>query len=77
MITLSVIGIGLYFNNNGDPVLGNKLVGFSTAFLFLIVMPAFIVVRYRKKDLSEFNFNSKSEEEETEEDDWEDKSRWN
>ncbi|PRP67951.1 hypothetical protein [Nonlabens agnitus] len=79
LCTLGVIGLGFYFVNNGDPVLGNKLVGFSTLFMFLILMPAFIVVRYKNKDLSKFNFNNKSKEEQEEEqdEDWDDKSRWN
>lgn len=80
MITIGVIGAGFYVINSGDPVLGNKMVGFSTLFLFLILMPAFIVVRYRKKDLSRFSFNAKSEadkKKEDEDDNWDDKSRWN
>lgn len=79
LITLTVIGAGFYVMKS-DAVLGNKMVGFSTLFLFLILMPAFIVVRYRNKDLSKFNFNLKSKEEQAEEDedeDWDDKSRWN
>ena len=79
LATLGVIGLGFYFVNTGNPVFGNKLVGFSTLFMFLILMPAFIVVRYKNKDLSKFTFNTKSKEEREEEerDDWEDKSRWN
>ncbi len=79
LISLTVIGTGLYLNNNGDPVLGNKLVGFSTLFIFFILMPAFIVVRYRNKDLSKFSFTTKSKEEQDQEDldDWDDKSRLN
>ena len=72
-----MIGAGFYVIDTGDVLLGNKMIGFATAFMFLILMPAFIVVRYRKKDLSKFSFNTKSEEEKAEEDDWDDKSRWN
>ncbi len=78
LITLAVIGLGFYVIDSGDSVLGNKLIGFSTLFIFLILMPAFIVVRYKNKDLSKFSFNTKSKEQEEEEkDDWDDKSRWN
>ena len=78
LITLAIIGLGFYVMDS-DAVLGNKMVGFATLFMFLILMPAFIVVRYRKKDLSKFNFGSKSAEEKKEEDEenWDDKSRWN
>ncbi len=78
LATLAVIGTGFYVINKGDTLGGNKIIGFATAFLFLILMPAFIIVRYRKKDLSKFNFHNKSEQEKAEEEeDWDDKSRWN
>ncbi len=79
LVTLVIIGTGFYIINEGDPVLGNKLVGFSTLFIFFILMPAFIVVRYKNKDLSKFSFTTKTKEEhdEEDEDDWDDKSRLN
>ncbi|WP_194851367.1 hypothetical protein [Nonlabens antarcticus] len=77
LITLAVIGAGFYVIDTGDVLLGNKMIGFATAFMFLILMPTFIVVRYRKKDMSKFTFNTKSKEELAEEDDWDDKSKWN
>lgn|GEM_PF-1171170 len=78
LATLTMIGAGFYVINTGDVLRGNKMIGFSTAFMFLILMPAFIVVRYRKKDLSKFSFHNKIEEEKAEDDeDWDDKSRWN
>ncbi|AZQ42951.1 hypothetical protein [Nonlabens ponticola] len=73
---LAVIAGGFYFINQGDALLGNKLIGFSTAFIFLILMPAFIVVRYRNKDLSKFNLNPPSKDED-EDDDWDDVSKLN
>jgi hypothetical protein len=74
---LAVIGAGFYVIHSGNALQGNKLIGFSTAFIFLILMPVFIVVRYKNKDLSKFNLNPKSEEEMAEEDDWDDKSKLN
>jgi hypothetical protein len=73
----AVIGAGFYVINSGDPLQGNKMIGFSTAFIFLVLMPVFIVVRYKNKDLSKFNLHPKSEEEMAEEDDWDDKSKLN
>ena len=80
LIALTVIGIGLYIVSEGeDLILGHKLVGFATVFIFFVLMPAFIFVRYRRKDLSKFSFNTKTKEqkEEEEDDDWDDKSRCN
>jgi hypothetical protein len=78
LAAIATIAIGFYIIDSGNPVLGHKVIGFTTAFIFLVLMPVFIVVRYRKKDLSKFNFHSKTKQEEDEEDDdWDDKSRWN
>ena len=76
LCALAMIGAGFYVIDTGDVLQGNKMIGFSTAFIFLILMPIFIVVRYRNKDLSKFNLNLNKEEEETD-DDWDDKSRLN
>jgi high-affinity Fe2+/Pb2+ permease len=72
------IGIGFLTINNGNDAEGHKIIGLSTLFIFFIIMPLFIWTRYRKKDLSKFNFNQKKEDDD-DDDDWgmNDRSRLN
>ena len=71
------IGFGFLTIDSGNAAAGHKMIGLSTLFIFFIIMPLFIWTRYRKKDLSKFNFNQKKEDDE--DDDWgmNDKSRLN
>jgi hypothetical protein len=77
LCALLAIGVGFYFLDQGDDAVGHKIIGLSTLFIFLIVMPLFIWTRYKNKDLSKFNFNQKKDEDEDEDWDVDDKSRWN
>ena len=67
ILALLTIGYGFYTIDQGDPAAGHKYIGLSTLFIFFIIMPLFIWTRYRKKDLSKFNFNQRKDESD---DDW-------
>jgi membrane-bound metal-dependent hydrolase YbcI (DUF457 family) len=70
------IGVGFYYLDQGDNAFGHRIIGLSTLFIFFVVMPLFIWIRYKNKDLSKFNFNQSDDDDD---DDWDvdDKSRLN
>jgi hypothetical protein len=70
ILTLLVIFLGFYvlYNMPDHTVLAQKMVGMGNLFLFFVIMPAFIIARYSKKDLSSFTFNNKKDDD----DDWDD-----
>lgn len=74
---LVTIAYGFYTIDQGDAAAGHKAIGLATLFIFFVIMPLFIWIRYRKKDLSKFNFNQDKKTEDDEEWDVDDKSRWN
>lgn len=68
ILAVIVIGAGFYLVHLGNAVaMGHKLIGLSTLFIFFIIMPAFIWVRYSKKDLSGFNLNKDKEKKDIDE----------
>ncbi|MGB5982131.1 MAG: hypothetical protein WBG46_08310 [Nonlabens sp.] len=68
LAAIATITYGFYIIDQGDAAQGHKYIGMSTLFIFFVIMPLFIWTRYRKKDLSKFNFNQNKKEDE--EDDW-------
>lgn len=59
LVLAEVLGlaIGFYLQNTGEEILGNKFIGFSTLGLAFIVMPVFIIYRFRKSDASKHIFS--------------------
>ncbi len=66
ILSISLIGfivtlcVGFYFIYSGDVenyYLGQKIVGGATLFLFFVLMPAFLIIRYRHKKLKSFIWN--------------------
>ncbi|MGB3592212.1 MAG: hypothetical protein WBA16_11055 [Nonlabens sp.] len=66
LCSIACIAYGFYKIESDDPVLGHKFIGFATAFVFLIIMPVFIWLRYKDKDLSKFNLNQNQRQEDQE-----------
>lgn len=71
IVTLGVIAGGFYvlYTMPDHTALAHKLVGLGNLFLFFGIMPAFIIARYRKKDLSSFTFNNKKDDDDWDEED--------
>lgn len=76
IITLCVITAGFVLLSQGleHAKLAHKMVGMGTLTLFFIIMPAFIIARYSKKDLSNFTFNLRTKEDDDDED-WGDEEK--
>lgn len=55
IITLIIGFYNLY--NGGDYVLAQKTIGAAVMTLFFIVMPGFLIVRYKDKKLKSFIWN--------------------
>lgn len=52
------LAIGFYIlYTGGDHVWAQKVIGGSTVFLFFVLMPAFLIVRYKDKKLKSFVWN--------------------
>ena len=51
------ISTGFYYKNIGNEVLGNKYIGFSVLGLAFVLMPTFIIYRFRKSDASKYIFS--------------------
>jgi len=55
IITLIIGFYNLY--NGGDYALAQKTIGCAVVFLFFIIIPAFLIVRYKNKKLKSFIWN--------------------
>ncbi len=51
------VGYGFYKVEYGNAAEGHQYIGYSTAFIFVVIMPIFIWLRYKNKDFSKFDFN--------------------
>ncbi len=69
ILTLVVIFAGFYmlYTMPNETAVAQKIVGLGNVFLFFVLMPVFIIARYSKKDLSNFTFNNRKND-----DDWDD-----
>lgn len=59
LVLAEIVGlaIGFYLQNTGQEILGNKFIGFSVLGLAFLVMPLFIIYRFRKSDTSKHLFS--------------------
>ena len=73
ILTLLVIFAGFYalYNLPEYDALAQKMIGLGNLFLFFVIMPVFIIVRYSKKNLSSFTFNNRKDDDE----DWGDEEK--
>lgn len=62
-IVLGTISYGYYIKSD-TPQDGEKIIGIGVLLFAFVLMPLFIYLRYRGRDLSHFTFNQPKKEEE-------------
>jgi len=69
VVLIEVIGLGLgfFFQNTGQEILGNQFIGFSALGLAFIVMPLFLIYRFKKSNASKDIFSPTENNRELEE----------
>lgn len=60
---VATIGLGYFYKYQKDAVTGDRLIGLAILALAFIVMPLFLVHRYRRKNFRDYLFTRKKEEE--------------
>ena len=59
LIVTSLI-TGLYVNNTGDTLLGNKIIGFTVLTTAFVFMPIFLVHRWKGKNLKDYTLSKEN-----------------
>ncbi|MBT3443577.1 MAG: hypothetical protein HN443_00875 [Flavobacteriaceae bacterium] len=59
LIVTSLI-TGLYVNNTGDTLLGNKIIGFTVLTAAFVFMPIFLVHRWKGKNLKDYTLSKEN-----------------
>jgi hypothetical protein len=54
------ITVGLYVNNSGNTLLGNKIIGFSVLTAAFIFMPIFLIHRWKGKKLKDYTLSKEN-----------------
>lgn len=54
------ITVGLYANNSGNTLLGNKIIGFSVLTAAFIFMPIFLIHRWKGKKLKDYTLSKEN-----------------
>lgn len=62
-VVIATIGYGYYIKPD-SPQDGERIIGIGVMLFAFILMPLFIYLRYKDKDLSQFTFNQQKKEEE-------------
>ncbi|MBS3993515.1 MAG: hypothetical protein KGZ87_07350 [Bacteroidetes bacterium] len=62
-VVVTTISAGYYIKGN-SPADGEKIIGIGVLLFAFILMPLFIYLRYKDKDLSKFRLNQNQKEEE-------------
>ncbi|MBT8319290.1 MAG: hypothetical protein KJP01_04095 [Gramella sp.] len=57
---LIAIGTGFYFRLSGDVLTGDRIIGISVLASAFILMPIFLVVRWRGKKLEDYTLSEKN-----------------
>jgi hypothetical protein len=52
--------VGLYVNNSGNTLLGNKIIGFSVLTAAFIFMPIFLIHRWKGKKLKDYTLSKEN-----------------
>ena len=60
IIILVLIGVGYYFKNNNDHVVGDRWVGIAILLTAFVLMPIFIIHRWKGKKVSDYMLNEKN-----------------
>lgn len=57
---LIAIGVGFYFRLTGDEMLGDRIIGISVLTSSFVLMPIFLVVRWRGKRLKDYTLSQEN-----------------
>lgn len=57
---LIAIGVGFYFRLNDDVLTGDRIIGISVLASAFILMPIFLVVRWRGKKLEDYTLSDEN-----------------
>ena len=60
ILILGGVGAGFYFRINDDMILGDRILGISVLAFAFILMPIFLVVRWRGKKLEDYTLSDKN-----------------
>ena len=60
ILILIAIGIGFYFRINGDILLGDRFIGVAVLATAFVLMPIFLVKRWRGKKLEDYTLSDKN-----------------
>ncbi|HET8838356.1 MAG TPA: hypothetical protein VFM82_05100 [Flavobacteriaceae bacterium] len=60
VLVLSGIGTGFYFQFSEEPALGQKFIGFSVLGFAFVLMPIFLVHRWRGKRLQDYTLTKEN-----------------
>ena len=57
---LIAVGVGFYFRLNDDTLTGDRIIGIAVLASAFILMPIFLVVRWRGKKLEDYTLSEKN-----------------
>lgn len=60
VLILGGVGAGFYYRINNDFILGDRIIGLSVLAFAFILMPIFLVVRWRGKKLEDYTLSDKN-----------------
>ena len=60
MLIVTSLITGLYVNNTGDTLLGNKIIGFTVLTAAFVFMPIFLVHRWKGKNLKDYTLSKEN-----------------
>ncbi|UJH90499.1 hypothetical protein LZ575_17010 [Antarcticibacterium sp. 1MA-6-2] len=60
ILILVAIGTGFYFRIQGEIILGDRIIGIAVLATAFILMPIFLVIRWRGKKLEDYTLSDKN-----------------
>ena len=60
LLIMTSLITGLYVNNTGDTLLGNKIIGFTVLTTAFVFMPIFLVHRWKGKNLKDYTLSKEN-----------------
>lgn len=60
VIILIAIGTGFYFRMNDNMILGDRIIGIAVLASAFILMPIFLYVRWKGKNLKDYTFTKEN-----------------
>jgi len=60
IIILIAVGTGFYFRMNDNMILGDRIIGIAVLASAFILMPIFLYVRWKDKNLKDYTFSKEN-----------------